>query len=178
MTVSTGGVSVSAPKAGTNLETMLAIALDPKKTSEHLAELTAATAEHIKVAGGRAKIEQADRLLAEAQQERAKARASVANAKERAEVVDAEARERAESIIASAKREAERQRKLIRQAQNRLKSRETEIKSKEDEIEPLHEEADKRLRVAENRVAQAERTKSSYEERIRGLKAALKEAER
>lgn len=174
-------VSVSKQKApGVNLEDMLKVALDADETSSRLAELTRATAAHSKAVAAHTTADRIDELLVETKNDRVAARATLSKARQKAEEIVAAAETKAQEIVsrgnAEASKEAARQRRLVRQAQEKVKTREDAVEKKEQEIDPIYADAASKMEEAETMMNQAARLKSSYEGRMQRLKAVLKEA--
>lgn len=172
------GVSVTRPRGQDPLSLLLPIAADPEGTSKRLAELSKATAEHLKAIEAHGKIDEIDSLLAQAKADAGKKRVQLANARERAKEIVAEAEEQARQIIDDAGGKAAVERNKIKAAQERLKARESRVREKESKIDPLYAEAAESNERAQAQEAKAERTREAFERKIRILEEAIREATR
>jgi hypothetical protein len=176
MSVSSGGVSAGSKTAGPNPWDIAAIAADPVAFKERMADLSAATAKNLQAVELVGQAQEIKELRIQAADARAKASDAVHEAGMKAKEIIKEAENAAARTTEQAAATVDTERRLIRAAQERLRAREAAVKAKEESHAPREKRLVDRaaeLDAGEKRLA---RLKSSYEDRMRRLKEAIKGA--
>ena len=176
MGVSSSGVSVgkpSIPQMDPNM--LLAVALDPKKTSERLAALMKAEASYARIVAAHGKVAEIDGLLEDAKKSQTEARSKITSANTRAKKIGAEAEERAKATATNAMAVVNEEKTALRRTRERLTKQKNDLDLRENRFAPLEAELLGKQASLEKEIERTRAVRADLDGRIAVMEKALKE---